>query len=191
MAKEPTPPPGKKIKPPISWAGKTEKQPHITKPPPPPAPPPKRTGGSVPRPSPLPPVGPPPLPPRGNTLPIVCICGSTRFADQHAIARWELEKDGQHICLMINYLPAWYAEQAGWNGHDHFGEAAGVKDALDELHKRKIDLSDWVLVIAPEGYIGESTRAEIEYAQERGKRVHYIESGAQAREVAEAAKEAP
>ena len=106
---------------------------------------------------------------------VVCICGSTRFADQHAIARWELERDGSHICLMINYLPAWYAEQEGWNGHDHFGEAAGTKEALDELHKRKIDLCDWVLVINQGGYIGDSTRSEIEYAETQSKPIQYLE----------------
>ena len=116
------------------------------------------------------------------TVPVVCICGSTRFADEHAIARWMLEREGAYICLMINYLPAWYAEQQGWNGHDHFGEASGTKDALDELHKRKIDLCDWVLVVAPQGYIGKSTRAEIEYAESLGRPVKYIESGDRAAE---------
>jgi len=43
---------------------------------------------------------------------------------------------------MINYLPAWYTEQEEWNGHEHFSEAAGCKDALDELHLHKIDLAD-------------------------------------------------
>ena len=42
---------------------------------------------------------------------IVCICGSTRFADEHAIWRWNFEQTGEYICLMINYLPGWYAEQ--------------------------------------------------------------------------------
>lgn len=109
---------------------------------------------------------------------IVCICGSTRFADQHAIARWELERDGSHIGLMINYLPEWYAKAEGWSGHDHFGEASGTKDALDELHKRKIDLCDWVLVLNCEGYIGDSTRSEIEYAEGLGKPVQYLEPAA-------------
>ena len=116
------------------------------------------------------------------TVPVVCICGSTRFADEHAIARWMLERTGKHICVMINYLPAWYAEEQGWNGHDHFGEASGTKDALDELHKRKIDLCDWVLVVAPEGYIGSSTRAEIEYAESLGRPVRYVEQGILANE---------
>ncbi|GAG11625.1 unnamed protein product [marine sediment metagenome] len=106
---------------------------------------------------------------------IVCICGSTRFADQHAVARWEYERDGKHICLMINYLPGWYGEQERWSGHDHIGEASGTKEILDELHKRKIDLCDWVFVINCQGYIGNSTRSEIEYAKSLGKSVKYLE----------------
>jgi hypothetical protein len=107
---------------------------------------------------------------------IVCICGSTRFADLHAIKRWELEKTGKHICLMINYLPPWYAEQEFGEGkNDHFGEASGLKEDLDQLHFRKIDISDEVFVINKDGYIGESTRNEIEYAKKLGKKINYLE----------------
>ena len=107
---------------------------------------------------------------------IICICGSTRFQDQHAIKRWELEKTGKHICLMINYLPGWYAEKEFGKGkHNHFGEAAGLKDVLDELHFRKIDLADEVYVINVDGYIGESTHNEINYAKSLGKLINYLE----------------
>ena len=105
---------------------------------------------------------------------VVCLCGSTRFADQHAIARWEFEQTGKAICLMINYLPGWYANQQGWEGNDHFGEASGTKSLLDDLHLRKIDLADRVHVINVDGYIGESTRREIEYAEKLGKPVTYL-----------------
>jgi len=106
----------------------------------------------------------------------VCICGSTRFADLHAIKRWELEKTGKYICLMINYLPTWYAEKEFGEGkNDHFGEASGLKEALDDLHFRKIDMSDEVFVINKDGYIGESTRNEIEYAKNKGKKINYLE----------------
>lgn len=107
---------------------------------------------------------------------IVCICGSTRFADMHAIVRWELEREGKHICLMIiNYLPAGYAEEHNLRSGDHFGEAFGNKEILDELHMRKIDLCDWVFIVNPGGYIGDSTRSEIEYAKKLGKPIQYLE----------------
>lgn len=108
---------------------------------------------------------------------VVCLCGSTRFADQHAIRRWELEQEGQGkvVVLMINYLPHWWAEEQGWDGNDHFGERTGTKEMLDELHLRKIDLSDRVEVINPGGYVGESTAREIAYAMKTGKPVTYMD----------------
>ncbi len=106
---------------------------------------------------------------------VICICGSTRFADIHAIMRWEFEKEGKAICLMINYLPSWYAKEQGWKGSDHFCEQSGCKEALDELHLRKIDLADEVFVVNKDGYIGNSTRREIEYAKAQGKPILYLE----------------
>lgn len=43
---------------------------------------------------------------------------------------------------------------------------------LDDMHKRNIDMADSIYVINVGGYIGESTRSEIEYAQNHGKRYH-------------------
>lgn len=106
---------------------------------------------------------------------IICICGSTRFADLHAIMRWNFEKDGKAICLMINYLPEWYCKEMEWNKTDHIGEQVGNKTILDKLHLRKIDLCDMVFVINRNGYIGESTRNEIEYAKKMGKEIKYLE----------------
>lgn len=115
---------------------------------------------------------------RGKVMPekpkIICICGSTRFADLHAIARWEFERDGTAICLMINYLPDWYITKH-FKKSDHIGEQAGNKTILDELHFRKIDLSDGVYVINKNGYIGESTRNEIEYAKKQNIPIEYLE----------------
>jgi len=59
------------------------------------------------------------------------------------------------------------------------GESVSItleqKVFLDELHKRKIDLSDEILVLNVGGYIGHSTRKEIMYAKEKGKEVCYLE----------------
>lgn len=43
------------------------------------------------------------------------------------------------------------------------------KTLLEVLHLRKIDLADRVLIVNPGGYVGESTRREIAYAQAAGK----------------------
>ena len=45
---------------------------------------------------------------------------------------------------------------------------------LDDMHLRKIDLADEIFVINPGGYIGQSTRREIEYALSTGKAVNYL-----------------
>ena len=50
-----------------------------------------------------------------------------------------------------------------------------MKARLDELHLRKIDLADEVMVLNVGGYIGDSTRREIEYANAHGKPVRYLE----------------
>jgi hypothetical protein len=106
---------------------------------------------------------------------VVCLCGSTRFMDAFNEVGWQKTLDGE-IVLSVGvskYLP-----------DDHGGEWCGpeVAAALDELHKRKIDLADYVYVLNVGGYIGNSTRSEIEYAKTLGKRVDYLEPPAEAEE---------
>ena len=104
---------------------------------------------------------------------VVCLCGSTRFIEQFATAMWVLERRG-YIVLGCTLLPMWFCGVA-----DHFGEATGTKEQCDRHHKRKIDLADEVLVLNIGGYIGESTRSEIEYATKRGKSIRYVEDDAE------------
>ena len=51
-----------------------------------------------------------------------------------------------------------------------------TKEMLDDMHKRKIDMADEIFVINVNGYIGESTKSEIEYAKSLGKMVNYLEN---------------
>ena len=51
----------------------------------------------------------------------------------------------------------------------------GTKEMLDDMHKRKIDMADEIFVINVGGYIGSSTRSEIEYAEATGKEIKYLE----------------
>ena len=55
------------------------------------------------------------------------------------------------------------------------GTLTQTKEMLDDMHKRKIDMADEIFVINVGGYIGDSTRSEIDYAIEHGKRVRYLE----------------
>ena len=62
----------------------------------------------------------------------------------------------------------------GANDH-HQAEAEGAEDILDELHLRKIDLANRVMICNYDGYIGERTRIELEYARSRGKFIGSLE----------------
>ena len=101
---------------------------------------------------------------------VMCLCGSSRFIAEMAVIAWTMEKEGV-IVLSMHLLPANYPGVAP----DHQAEAEGISAQMDELHKRKIDMADEVLIVNIGGYIGESTRSEIAYATAHGKPVRYIE----------------
>ena len=99
---------------------------------------------------------------------IICLCGSTRFTREMMLYSWDQAKKGV-IAIGWNVLPDDYFTES------HGAEAEGVKEEIDELHKRKIDLSDEVYVLNIGGYVGESTRSEVNYAVAIGKPVIYAE----------------
>lgn len=108
----------------------------------------------------------------GNTRPtIVCLCGSTRFYEEYQKANYEETLKGK-IVLTVGF----YGNRPEIKIH---GETVGItleqKVMLDELHLRKIDLADEVLVLNVGGYYGQSTTREIEYALSLGKPIHYLE----------------
>lgn len=102
---------------------------------------------------------------------VVCLCGSTRFRAAYEKAMRDETLAGR-IVLTV-----------GLFGHEEGLDMDGpVKAMLDELHKRKIDLADEVLVLDVDGYIGRSTRSEIFYAESAGKLVRYLSREAQEKE---------
>ncbi|WP_426513138.1 hypothetical protein ACPPVO_22430 [Dactylosporangium sp. McL0621] len=101
---------------------------------------------------------------------IVCLCGSTRFYDAFQQANYDLTMAGQ-IVLSVGFYPHAKAEHGHGEG---VGHDSAEKLALDELHKRKIDLADYVYVLNVDGYIGESTRGEIAYAEALGRPIQYL-----------------
>ena len=106
-----------------------------------------------------------PAPPRPA---IVCLCGSTRFADEFNRQRIALTCAGQ-IVLSIEIVTT----QAPGDDPQHADP--WLKARLDTLHKAKIDLADYVLVLNVGQYIGPSTRSEIDYATQTGKPIRYLE----------------
>jgi len=95
---------------------------------------------------------------------IITLCGSTKFKDEFMEAQKRLTLEGN---LVIS---------VGLFGHSGDNEVwtEGTKEMLDDMHKRKIDLADEIFVINKGGYIGSSTRSEIEYAIKNGKKVNKL-----------------
>jgi hypothetical protein len=104
----------------------------------------------------------------GPQPPIIVLCGSTRFVDEFNRQRKALTEQGS-IVLSIEVVTT----QAREHDPQHCDPA--LKAALDELHLRKVDLADKVLVLNVGGYIGESTAREIAYAESIGRPVRYLE----------------
>lgn len=107
---------------------------------------------------------------------VITMCGSTKFSDLMACISWEYEKIGK-IVLRVNFVPDWYVRKDGRSKSSHLAEQSGLKKELDELHCRKIDISDKVFVCNYNGYIGESTRNEINYARKVNKPIYYLDFG--------------
>ena len=96
---------------------------------------------------------------------VITLCGSTKFKDDFTREQKRLTLQG-NIVLSVGLF--------GHAGDDEaWGE--GAKAMLDDMHKRKIDMSDEIFVINKNGYIGESTRSEIAYALAKGLPVSYME----------------
>lgn len=100
-----------------------------------------------------------------NRPTVVCLCGSTRFKDAFEKAAREETLSGK-IVLTV-----------GLFGHLEGLDMSGdTKKMLDNLHLRKIDLADEILVLNVDGYIGQSTSREIQYATSHNKNIRYLES---------------
>jgi hypothetical protein len=108
-------------------------------------------------------------PPRPH---IVCLCGSTRFSEAYQKANL-LETLAGNIVLTIGADMKSDNELFASMSAD---ELQSVKQRLDDLHLQKIRLADSILVLNVDGYIGDSTRREIEFAAKAGKLIRYWES---------------
>ena len=89
---------------------------------------------------------------KGKNYKVVTLCGSTRFKEQYMEVQKRLTSGDEEV----------------WK--------PGTKEMLDDMHLRKIDMADEIFVINVGGYIGESTKREIAYAEKTGKKVNYLEN---------------
>lgn len=104
---------------------------------------------------------------------IITLCGSTKFKDEFMKAQKELTLQG-NIVISVG-LFGHSGDNEVWEQMDE-GTLTKTKLMLDDMHKRKIDMADEIFVINVNGYIGESTKSEIEYAKSTGKVVNYLEN---------------
>ena len=100
-----------------------------------------------------------------NGFKVITLCGSTRFKDEFLKAQKRLTLEG-NIVISVGLF--------GHSGDDVVWTEC-VKDMLDRQHLAKIDLADEIFVINVGGYIGDSTRREIAYAEFKGKTISYLE----------------
>ena len=103
---------------------------------------------------------------------VITLCGSTRFKPEFMEAQKRLTLEG-NIVISVG-LFGHSGDEEVWDGMDE-GTLSKTKEMLDDMHKRKIDMADSIYVINVGGYIGDSTRSEIEYALKNGKEVRYLE----------------
>ena len=94
---------------------------------------------------------------------VITICGSMRYSKKMMKIAEELElKEGYAVIQCVYNI----------DGQRYEGVDASI---LDKMHRKKIDISDAIYVVNIDGYIGNSTRNEIEYAKNNGKEVIYHE----------------
>lgn len=97
---------------------------------------------------------------------VVTLCGSTKFKDEFLREQKRLTLEG-NIVISVGLF--------GHSGDDEVW-TENTKEMLDDMHKRKIDMADEIFVVNKGGYVGTSTKSEIEYATKTGKNIVYMEN---------------
>lgn len=92
---------------------------------------------------------------------IITLCGSLKFKNEMMIVAEKLALEGN--CVLTPVYPVL----------DNYVRTDEQMQCLKEAHFKKIELSDAILVVNVEDYIGNSTKLEIEYAKGLGKEVMY------------------
>lgn len=95
---------------------------------------------------------------------IVTICGSFKFKEEMLKISAELEIKNNYVVLQPVY------------GGDNLVYTAEEMEIMGELHMKRIEISDAIYVVNVGGYIGSSTKKEIEYAKSLNKEIYFLES---------------
>lgn len=103
-----------------------------------------------------------------TVAPVITLCGSTKFKAEFAEANQRLSMAG-NVVISLGVFGHTDLPDYDWTT-----DATDLKSTLDRLHFQKIRMADEVYVVDVGGYVGESTRREIAYAESRGKPVRYL-----------------
>lgn len=96
---------------------------------------------------------------------VITLCGSTKFKDTFLEVQKKLTLEG-NVVISVGLF----------SGYDNTPISKEEKELLDDIHRQKIDMANEIFVINVNGYIGESTKKEIEYALSKNKKIRYLES---------------
>ncbi|MEU4623540.1 hypothetical protein AB0G04_26645 [Actinoplanes sp. NPDC023801] len=104
----------------------------------------------------------------GSAAKVITLCGSTRFEAEFAEVSQRLTMEG---CVVISLGMFSLPELPGY---DWTVDRSDLKGRIGAVHRQKIRMADEVYIVDPGGYVGESTRREIDYAESLGKPVRYL-----------------
>ncbi len=103
---------------------------------------------------------------------IITLCGSTKFKKAFFEVQKELTLKGNIVLSLGLFAKSGDEDIFANMDAETFKK---TKEMLADMHKRRIDLSDEIFVINVGGYIGNSTKEEIEYAKKTNKKITYLE----------------
>ena len=95
---------------------------------------------------------------------IITLIGSTKFKDDFIKVKEQLTLQG-FIVLSLGVF----------SQYDNIKLSEDQLNMLADIQNKKIEMADEIFVINVGGYIGDSTRSEIQYAKMHGKKVNYLE----------------
>jgi hypothetical protein len=111
--------------------------------------------------------------PNDTRAEITTLCGSTRFPTAHKLAMMHLTMMGRVVipCGILGHADTPPGAQFLCDDGNELNEH---KQELDSLHNEKILRSDGIFVVNVAGCVGDSTRREIQYAQDMGKKIEWM-----------------
>ena len=96
---------------------------------------------------------------------VITLCGSTKFKDEFMKLQKDLTLKGN---IVLN-LGIFFKSETNSKIDEK------TMQMLSNMHMQKIDMCDEIFVVNVNGYIGQSTKKEIEYAKKLGKKISYLE----------------